>query len=108
LGSGGEAWVLAEPEPVAPGAARHDGETTIRSPMPGTVVALEVKAGDRVGDGQPLVVVEAMKMEHTLRAPFDAVVHEVRVAVGDLVALDQVLVVLEAVEGEADGAPAAS
>jgi acetyl-CoA/propionyl-CoA carboxylase biotin carboxyl carrier protein len=99
LGSGGSAWAVTEPEPAAPGAgARPGGETTIRSPMPGTVVALEVKPGDRVDDGQPVVVVEAMKMEHTLRAPFAAVVHEVRVGIGDLVALDQVLVVLEAVE----------
>jgi len=99
LGSGGATWAFTEPEPRPPGAAgTHDGETTVTSPMPGTVVALPVHPGDHVADGQPVAVVEAMKMEHTLRAPFDAVVHEVRVGIGDLVALDQVLVVLEAVD----------
>jgi acetyl-CoA/propionyl-CoA carboxylase biotin carboxyl carrier protein len=99
LGAGGATWVLTEPEPVAPGVAgAAGGETTVTSPMPGTVVGVPVSAGQRVASGQTLAVVEAMKMEHTLKAPIDAVVHEVRVAVGDPVALNQVLVVLEAAD----------
>jgi len=53
--------------------------------MPGKVVALMAKAGDRVEAGQPLAVMEAMKMEHTLCAPRDGVVAELLYAVGDQV-----------------------
>jgi acetyl/propionyl-CoA carboxylase alpha subunit len=48
------------------------GEVTM--PMPGLVISVSVKEGERVQRGQPLVIVEAMKMEHTLRAPRDGVV----------------------------------
>ncbi|MCU1580966.1 MAG: acetyl/propionyl-CoA carboxylase subunit alpha, partial [Microbacteriaceae bacterium] len=62
----------------------------LRSPMPGTVVAVEVSAGDTVSAGQVLLTVEAMKMEHKLLAPVAGVV-EITVTPGDLVALDQVV-----------------
>ena len=62
----------------------------VRSPMPGTVVALGAATGDRVRTGQALVTVEAMKMEHRLRAPADGTV-TVAVAIGDLVRLDQLV-----------------
>jgi acetyl-CoA/propionyl-CoA carboxylase biotin carboxyl carrier protein len=58
--------------------------------MPGTVLALLVADGATVTRGEPVVVVEAMKMEHTLAADADGVV-EFAVAVGDPVKLDQVL-----------------
>ena len=45
--------------------------------MPGKIVATPVKAGDAVTKGQPVVVLEAMKMEHALTAPFDGVVESV-------------------------------
>jgi biotin carboxyl carrier protein len=60
--------------------------------MPGTVIALSVAPGQSVAAGDPVVTVEAMKMEHTLRAPVAATVSEVLVAVGDRVALDDDLV----------------
>ena len=66
----------------------------MRSPMPGTVVAVAVTAGDSVVAGDPLVMVEAMKMEHTLTAPTDGVVAEVTVKAGVQVALDEVLAVV--------------
>jgi pyruvate carboxylase subunit B len=68
--------------PDAPG-----GETTVRAPMPGLVVRVEVAAGQRVERGAGLVVVEAMKMENELRAPVAGVVQAVHVAVG--VAVEQ-------------------
>ena len=46
--------------------------------------------------GQPIVVLEAMKMEHALTAPFDGVVSEIGAAVGDQVAADTVLAIVEA------------
>ncbi len=65
-------------------AAAEGGRLT--APMPGKVVAFLSKAGDAVTKGQPLAVMEAMKMEHTLAAPRDGVVAELLYAVGDQVA----------------------
>jgi acetyl-CoA/propionyl-CoA carboxylase biotin carboxyl carrier protein len=66
------------------------GETDIRSPMPGTVISAPAESGATVAAGQPLVVVEAMKMEHTLTAPSAGIV-EILVSQGDRVVLDQLL-----------------
>ena len=49
-------------------AAASDG--ALRAPMPGKIVSVPVKAGDAVTKGQPVVALEAMKMEHALTAPF--------------------------------------
>ena len=64
--------------------------------MPGKIVAAPVKPGDTVGKGQPVIVLEAMKMEHALTAPFDGVVGEVSAAVGDQVTEGAVLAVVKA------------
>jgi acetyl-CoA/propionyl-CoA carboxylase, biotin carboxylase, biotin carboxyl carrier protein len=96
LGRGGQAWALAEQEPLTSareGAGGGDG--TVRSPMPGTVLAVKVAAGERVRAGQPLLIVEAMKMEHTVSAPADGVVAELAAAPGQQVSLDQVLAVVD-------------
>ncbi|RZJ12850.1 MAG: biotin/lipoyl-binding protein, partial [Haliea sp.] len=58
----------------------------LTAPMPGKVVSFAVKAGDTVSKGQPLAVMEAMKMEHTIAAPADGVVQELLYAPGDQVA----------------------
>ena len=58
----------------------------LTAPMPGKVVSFAVKAGDLVQKGQPLAVMEAMKMEHTIAAPADGVVQELLYAPGDQVA----------------------
>ena len=68
----------------------HAGETAaeggrLTAPMPGKVVSFAVKAGDAVSKGQPLAVMEAMKMEHTIAAPADGVVEELLYAPGDQV-----------------------
>jgi acetyl/propionyl-CoA carboxylase alpha subunit len=78
------------------GAAGAASDGSLRAPMPGKIVATPAKAGDAVTKGQPVVVLEAMKMEHALVAPFDGVVGEVGVSVGDQVAADAVLAVVEA------------
>ncbi|QLA81440.1 acetyl/propionyl/methylcrotonyl-CoA carboxylase subunit alpha [Acidovorax sp. JMULE5] len=64
-------------------AAAEGGRLT--APMPGKVVSFAVKAGDAVAKGQPLAVMEAMKMEHTIAAPADGVVQELLYAPGDQV-----------------------
>ncbi|TGJ98228.1 biotin/lipoyl-binding protein [Leptospira langatensis] len=66
----------------------------IKSPMPGKIIKMEVKPGDKVKKGQTLAVVEAMKMEHALRAGLDADVKEVHSQPGDIVSQDQLLVLL--------------
>jgi propionyl-CoA carboxylase alpha chain len=67
-------------------------------PLPGTVIAVHVEAGQTVSDGQLLMVVEAMKMEHKIVASSDATVGEVRFAVGDRVDQGDLLVALETAE----------
>ncbi len=67
------------------GEAAHDGGR-LTAPMPGKVVSFAVKAGDVVKKGQPLAVMEAMKMEHTIAAPADGTVAELLYAPGDQVA----------------------
>jgi len=69
----------------------HAGETEaeggrLTAPMPGKVVAVLVNQGQDVKKGEPLVIMEAMKMEHTIAAPHDGLVEEVLYAVGDQVA----------------------
>ena len=78
----------------APRFLLHDAESATGgpiSPLPGTVIAVHVAAGDSVVDGQILMVVEAMKMEHKIVASGDATVTEVRFAVGDRVDTGELL-----------------
>ena len=65
------------------------------APMPGLLVRLDVAVGDRVETGQPLAVVEAMKMENILRAEKSATVKTVNAVAGDSLAVDQVILELE-------------
>ena len=74
------------PEPVA---TREPG--SLIAPMPGSVVRIEAAVGQRVGAGQPVLVLEAMKMEHQIVAPADGLIAEVRVAPGDQVQAGDVL-----------------
>ena len=94
FGEAGSAW-LTEVDLLA-----HAGEAAdaggLAAPMPGKVVSFLAKPGERVRRGQPLAVMEAMKMEHTLHAPHDGVVAELLYAVGDQVAEGGALLRLEA------------
>jgi acetyl/propionyl-CoA carboxylase alpha subunit len=65
------------------------------APMPGKVIAVEVREGDRVAAGQVLLVMEAMKMEHAVKASEPGVVTAVRVGAGDQVDADQLLAVVD-------------
>ena len=69
-------------------------EGSLLTPLPGTVVAVHVTAGQQVARGAPLVTVEAMKMEHTLTAPYDGMVTRVAFGLGDRVAAGAILVEL--------------
>ena len=87
------------PVPDVDTAAHERGATAVASvvtaPMPGTVIKVLVTEGERVQSHQPLVVLEAMKMETPLGSPYDAVVRRVHVAEGELVAGGAPLVELE-------------
>jgi len=89
-GSGRVTTLRAVAEVSVRGDSAHVGDAEIRSPMPGSVIAVPVASGTQVTAGAPVVVVEAMKMEHTLTAPVDGVV-EVLVEAGAQVRLDQPL-----------------
>ena len=88
-----------QPPPDVDAAAHARGgvavESRVTAPMPGTVIKVLVAEGDRVEARQPLVVLEAMKMETPLASPYEAVVRRVHVAEGDLVAGGALLVELE-------------
>ncbi|WP_144098346.1 acetyl/propionyl/methylcrotonyl-CoA carboxylase subunit alpha [Croceicoccus sediminis] len=73
--------------------AAHDGD--IVAPMPGKVIALDVAEGDEVQEGQRLMVLEAMKMEHALTAPFDGTVADLAAVVGGQVEVEALLVRIE-------------
>ncbi len=98
---GSRTWVHADGTTVAltelPPAPLHaeaaSADAAVRSPMPGTVVAVHVADGSPVDAGTPLLAVEAMKMEHALTAPTAGTV-ELLVRVGDQVRVDQELAVV--------------
>ena len=89
----GRITVFAEPHPEALADAAEAGGV-IKAPMPGKVLAVNVKPGDSVAKGQALVVLEAMKMEHALGAPRDGVIAEVSVETGGQVGEGDILVTL--------------
>ncbi|MFJ9846453.1 acetyl/propionyl/methylcrotonyl-CoA carboxylase subunit alpha [Kitasatospora sp. NPDC101155] len=105
LGIEGDAWPLHAYDPAvesAAGAGAHHGALT--APMPGTVTVMKTTAGETVRKGQPLLVLEAMKMEHVIAAPHDGVVAELRVAAGATVAMEDLLVVVTPAEEAAEPA----
>lgn len=104
---GGEQVTLRLHDAAAEAADHHAGGGRLTAPMPGKVLAVQVKAGDAVKAGQTLLVLEAMKMEHAILAPGDGTVAEVLYADGDLVAEGAELLRLEeAEEGTAAAAEA--
>ena len=80
---------------VAPAAAPKKvaaGANSVTAPLPGSVVAVKVKAGDAVKAGQQLLIIEAMKMENEVLAPADGTVSAVHVAAGQAVQQGDALV----------------
>ena len=72
-------------DPAAGGPTTKTGKVSLRAPIPGKVVKIAIKVGDRVKSGQTVLVLEAMKMENELRAPRDAEVLAVHVTEGTAV-----------------------
>ena len=76
----GESWRLVETRPARRRAGDDPAAGRLTAPMPGRVIQLLVEAGDTVRRGEPMMIIEAMKMEHTVTAPADGVVEAVRFA----------------------------
>ncbi|OBJ01292.1 acetyl/propionyl-CoA carboxylase subuit alpha [Mycobacterium alsense] len=95
-------WHLREAEEHKIHRAAGARQAEIVSPMPGNVIAVQAESGTEVSEGDVVVVVEAMKMEHSLAAPVSGRV-EVLVSVGDQVAVDQVLARLADSEEKTEG-----
>ena len=91
----GLVMTFAVPDHLAGSEDEAAGEDHIVAPMPGLVKHVKAAAGRTIKKGDPLVVLEAMKMEHTLTAPRDGRIAEVFVAAGDLVTDGAVLARLE-------------
>ena len=100
------------PTPVAPSApapaspppsssaqaaqpATGENEVAVTAPMPGILISVEVAEGDTVSAGDPLLVLEAMKMQNTIPSPVDGAVKALPVAAGTQVSRDQALVIIQ-------------
>ena len=100
---------LRGPAPAAPAApvfeTQHaeapEGTVAIAAPLQGMIIALKVAAGDRVQKGQPVAVMEALKMEHIIRSELSGTVREVTLEVGDTIYEDTPILFLE--PGDVDG-----
>jgi 3-methylcrotonyl-CoA carboxylase alpha subunit len=82
--AGGNSYTFTDPKLTTQVAGLGSGGRIV-SPMPGRIVAVLVQAGDRVAKGQPVVILEAMKMEHTLAAPFRGAVTAISAIEGNQV-----------------------
>ena len=86
---------ITVPPPTSRASPSRTEENVIRSPMPGRVISILVRPGDRVTAGQEVCVVEAMKMEQSIRAAREGVVKEVLVQPTDSVRTNDPLIELE-------------
>lgn len=86
--------VAPKAAPAAPKAAGKAGSVSVKAPMPGNIMKVNVKPGDAVKKGDVLLVLEAMKMENDVCSPEDGTVASVEVAKGATVETDALLVTL--------------
>ena len=87
--------IRLEVVPRFPERQEEADQGSLHAPMPGKIVAIDARVGDTVEEGQRLVVLEAMKMEHTLRAPSAGSVIKINCAAGDQVEAGSVLIVVD-------------
>jgi acetyl/propionyl-CoA carboxylase alpha subunit/acetyl-CoA carboxylase carboxyltransferase component len=107
-GKGGEGPAPAAAPPPAPAAfddiVGPEGSSPLRAPLQGTIVSLSVEPGAAVREGQPVAIMESMKMEHVIAAHVSGYVREFTVAAGDTVFEDHPLAFIEAADIGAAGA----
>jgi acetyl-CoA/propionyl-CoA carboxylase, biotin carboxylase, biotin carboxyl carrier protein len=97
LGRGGQVWRTRRASSEEAHEASVHGD--LRAPMPGQVILVRAGAGDSVAAGDPVVVMESMKMELTIAAPVDGTITSIAVSEGDKVAVDQHLGNIDPAEG---------
>ncbi|HEY2450998.1 MAG TPA: biotin carboxylase N-terminal domain-containing protein [Mycobacterium sp.] len=97
----GPVHLVALPRFPEPGSAVEKG--SLVAPMPGNVIRLGAAVGDTVASGQPLIWLEAMKMEHTITAPSDGVLADLNVDTGQQVEVGAVLARVESPESSSEG-----
>jgi 3-methylcrotonyl-CoA carboxylase alpha subunit len=88
-------FVIDRGGPSSSGRSRSGPAGGLESPMPGVVTRVMVTAGEIVKKGQPLLAIEAMKMEHLIRSPRDGKVRELRAKAGEMVSPGVALAELE-------------
>jgi acetyl-CoA/propionyl-CoA carboxylase biotin carboxyl carrier protein len=98
IGHGGYAWPVHPVTAARSAAGSVDGQ--LRAPMPGHVLQVLASVGDAVAGGDPILVIESMKMELTLAAPADGTLAELAVAAGDAVLSDQPLARIDSIPHE--------
>ncbi|MCB1638289.1 MAG: 3-methylcrotonyl-CoA carboxylase, partial [Thiothrix sp.] len=91
----GRQWQLALSDALQPAEEQAMSDGHLSAPMPGVIVAIEVRVGEPVRVGQRLMVMEAMKMEHAITAPMAGVVSAIHFAIGDSVRDGDELLCLE-------------
>ena len=96
----GKAAPAAKPAPAAapaaaPAVAASAGATKVTAPMPGTILGINVKEGDAVKAGQPIFVLEAMKMESDITAPVSGTIRGIMVSKGASVEAGKLLCSIE-------------
>ncbi|WP_129672219.1 acetyl-CoA carboxylase biotin carboxylase subunit [Candidatus Chloroploca sp. Khr17] len=103
IGWRGNGYRLTQPAPLSADSATRPGgghdAAGLTAPMPGTLIKLLVSEGEAIEEGQPLMILEAMKMEHTVVAPYSGVVRRLPFAQGASVTGGVNLIELEAEEG---------
>jgi 3-methylcrotonyl-CoA carboxylase alpha subunit len=106
VGWEGQPWLLETPDPMRGGHQRGAAtDADLVSPMPGTVLRIDVAEGEAVVLGQQLGVVEAMKMELAMTAPYDGVVSHVGAAAGDQVPIKHLLFTVDPALRQAQEGP---
>jgi acetyl-CoA/propionyl-CoA carboxylase, biotin carboxylase, biotin carboxyl carrier protein len=94
-------WLVAPGPLTSKASSLRVTDGAVRSPMPGTIISVNVQPGQEVGEGDVVAVMNAMKIEISLAAPFDGAVTDVHAADGELVGSQQVIVTV-APRGEPD------
>jgi len=87
--------VQTTPPPIARPQQTNVGVSALRSPLPGIILEVAVKAGDKVKKGQKVMILEAMKMENVINADREGVIKEVKVNKGDSVLEGADLLIIE-------------
>ena len=95
----GEEFNLVRSKPARLAAGKN-AQGSLKSPMPGKILKIFVELGQEVDVGEPLLVLEAMKMEHTIKAPIAATVKGLPFAVGEQVKSQTELIQLQALESK--------